>query len=93
VGVGVKVDGVEDKVENIGDQVHCVREQVQVVIHGVRGPSSQLRSLLISILSDGKQARVAAKEAALIIQHTANDIDEVKCSYLPTNLSSPAARA
>ena len=32
------------------------------------------------ILSDGKEARVAAQEAKLIIQQTANSVDEIKCS-------------
>ena len=37
--------------------------------------------------SDSKKARLAAKEAKLIIQQTANNVDEIKCSCLPTNLS------
>ena len=46
------------------------------------------QNLLTSILLDAKQARIAAKEAALIIHHTTNDIDEIKCSCLPTNLAA-----
>ena len=79
-----KVDRVEDKVEEVGgkvgSQVQSVDEKVQVVIDGVRGLSSSFQTILTSILSDGKQA-------TLIIQHTANDIDEIKCSSLPTNLA------
>jgi hypothetical protein len=36
--------------------------------------------LLTPILSDGEQARAAAQETRLVIQHVANDIDEIKCS-------------
>ena len=35
--------------------------------------------VLIS-LSDGKNARVEAEEGKLIIQQTANSVDEIKCS-------------
>ena len=79
-----KVGRVEDKVEEVGDkvggQVQCVDEKVQVVIDGARGLSSPFRTILTSLLSDGKQA-------TLIIQHTANGIDEIKCSSLPSNLA------
>ena len=74
-----KVDRVEDKVEEVGDKVQCVDEKVQVVIDGARGLSSPFQTILTSILSDGKQA-------TLIIQHTANGIDEIKCSSLSANL-------
>ena len=40
-------------------------------------------NLLISILSDGKQARVAAQEARSVIQQAANAIDQIRCSWLP----------
>jgi archaellum component FlaC len=90
-GVGEKVEGVGEKVDEVGDKVgekvQCVDEKVQVVINGARGLSSHLKTILTSILSDGKQARVAATEAKLIIQQTANGIDEIKCSCLPTNLA------
>jgi hypothetical protein len=56
-----------------------------LTVRGTRPVGCQ--HLLTSVLSDGKQARVAAKEATLIIQQTANDIDEIKCSYLPANLT------
>jgi hypothetical protein len=32
------------------------------------------------MLSDGKEASVEAKETKLIIQQTANSVDEIKCS-------------
>jgi hypothetical protein len=59
--------------------VQNVDEKVQVAIDGARGLFSQLLNLLTPILSDGKQARVAAQETRLVIQQTANDIDEIKC--------------
>ena len=36
-----------------------------------------------SILSDGKQARVAVQETRLAMRQAANDIDEMKCSCFP----------
>jgi hypothetical protein len=85
-----KVERVEDKVEEVGDKVgdkvQCVDDKVQVVIDGARGLFSPLNPTLTSMLSDGEQARVAAKEARLIIQQTANDIDGLKCSCLLTDL-------
>ena len=67
--------------KEIGDKIQCVDEKVQVVIDGARGLSTQwLLKHLTSVLSDGKQAKVAAQEASLVIQHVANDIDEIKCS-------------
>jgi hypothetical protein len=90
-GLGDKVEGVGDKVEEVGDKVgdkvQCVDDKVQVVIDGARGLFSPLEPILTSIFSDGEQARVAAKEATLIIQQTANDIDELKCTWLPTNIA------
>jgi uncharacterized protein YoxC len=89
--IGDKVEGVGDKVEEIGDKVgdkvQCVDDKVQVVIDGARGLSNPLIPILTSILSDGKQARVAAKEAKSVIQQTANGIDEIKCTCLPTDLA------
>jgi hypothetical protein len=81
--VGDKVGGKVDEVGNkVGEKVQCVDEKVQVVIDGARDLSSQLKYILTSILSAGRQAK-------LIIQQTANGIDEIKCSCLPTNLAVP----
>ena len=74
--VGNKVEGVGDKVEEVGDKV-------QVVIDGARACPISCQIILTSILSDGKQARLEAQETKLVIQHAANDIDEIKCSWLP----------
>jgi hypothetical protein len=88
-----KVEGLGDKLEEVGDKVgdkvQCVDEKVQVVIHGTQGLSGQLKIILTSILSDGKQARVAAREAKSIIQQTATGIEEIKCSSFPTNVAVP----
>ena len=35
-----------------------------------------------SVFSDGKQARVVAQETNLAMQQAANDIDEIKCSWI-----------
>ena len=77
-----KVEVVGGKVEDIGYKMQCVDDKVQVVIDGAQGLSDQLKTVTImtSILSDGKQASVAAQETRLVIQHAANDIDEIKCS-------------
>jgi hypothetical protein len=81
--VGVGVEGVSNKVEDIDEKVKSVDEKVQVVIDGARAGSTQLLNLLTSILSDGKQVRVAAQETSLVLQQAANDMDEIKCSWLP----------
>ena len=57
-----KVEEVVDKVGDVGDRVQCVDDKVKMVIDGARALSGQLKTFLIYMLSDGKQARVAAKE-------------------------------
>jgi archaellum component FlaC len=80
-GVGDKVEEVSDKVEDIDAKVQRVDDKVQVVIHGALYLFSQcLKPFLRSIPSDSKQARVAAQETRLIIQRTANDMNEIKRS-------------
>ena len=44
----------------------------------VNGPN-----FLTSTLSDSKQTRLAVQETRLVIQQAANDLDEIKCSWLP----------
>jgi hypothetical protein len=59
----------------------------------VRGASPViLKNIITSIFSDNQQARVAAKEAKIIIQQTANGINEIKCSWHP-NLNLAIARS
>src|SRR6266702_7416183 len=50
------------------------------------------RYLLIFLLSDGKEARVVAKEAKLIVQQTANNVDEIKCSSSPNLTAARCSR-
>ena len=56
------VEIVDGKVEEVGDKVQCVGDKVQVVIDGALALFCQLKTFLRYIISDGKQARVAAKE-------------------------------
>ena len=53
---------IRDGVEIVDGKVEEVGDKVQVVIDGARTLSSQLKTFLIFLLSDGKQARVVAKE-------------------------------
>ena len=77
-----KVEELGDKMEDTGEKVQSVNEKVQMVIHGTLVLFNQSLNLLTSILSDGEQARIAAKETNLAIQQAANDIDEIKCLWL-----------
>ena len=70
-----KIERVENKIEDMGDKV-------RVVIDGARDLSASCQTILTPVLADGKQAREAAQETSLVIQHTANDIDEIKCPWL-----------
>ena len=56
------VEIVDGKVEEVGGKVQCVDDKVQVVINGARTLSSPLKIFVTYMFSDGKQARVAAKE-------------------------------
>ena len=57
-----KVEGVGNKIEEVGDRVQCVDDKVQLVINGARVLSIQSETLRTAVLSDGKQAKVVAKE-------------------------------
>ena len=71
-----KVQEVVGKVGDVGDRVQCVDDKVKVVIDGARALSGQLKTFLIYILSDGKQARAEAKE----IGDKVSDVgDKVQC--------------
>ena len=52
----------------IQDKVQCVDDKVQVVIDGARGLSVDYSNILTSKLSDGKQAREAAKEIGVKVE-------------------------
>ena len=81
--VGDRVEEVGDKVGDVGDKVQRVDDKIQVVIDGARTCPISCQTILISILADGEQARVVTQETRLVVQHVANDIDEIKCSWLP----------
>ena len=89
-GVGDKVEEVGDKVEEVGgkvggvgDKVQRVDDKVQVIIDGAGACPISYQTILTSLLADGKQARVTAQETKLVVQHAADEIDEIKCSWLP----------
>ena len=67
---------IRDGVEIVDGKVEEVGDKVQVVIDGARTLSSQLKTFLICLLSDGKQARVAAKE---ISGKVTDVVDKVQC--------------
>ena len=90
--VGDKVEEVGDKVGDVGDKVQRVDDKVQVVIDGARACPISRQTILTSILADGNQARVAVQETKLVVQHAADDIDEIKCSWL-LNFTIIAAHA
>ena len=81
------VEIVDGKVEEVADKVQCVDDKVQVVIDGARTLSSHLKAFLIYTLSDGKQARVAAKEMSdkvsdvgVKIENVGQDVgDKLQC--------------
>ncbi|KAF8263290.1 hypothetical protein EI94DRAFT_1741234 [Lactarius quietus] len=66
-----QVEDIRNQVEDIGDQVEDLGDQVQCVDEKVQ-----------VVINDGRQARVETQEAKLIIQQTANVIDEVKWNQL-----------
>ena len=79
-GIADQVVGVDDRVANVDDRVACVDDRVRtiddkvtVVIEGAQiifrlSPNN----LLILFWPDGKEARV-------VMQQAANDVDEMKC--------------
>jgi hypothetical protein len=74
------VEAVDGKVADVGDKVQGVDEKVQIVIDGAHPPIGDNRYFLTLILSDGKDAIVEAKVATIIMQQTANSVDEIKCA-------------
>jgi archaellum component FlaC len=69
-----RVEGVEGRVASVDEKVEAIDDKVAVVIDGAQ-PSSIVTERNCSTLSclEGKQARV-------VIQQTANDMDQVKRS-------------
>ena len=72
-----KVEEVVDIVGDVGDKVQFVDDKVQVVIEGAQALSSQLNPFLTYMLSDGKQARVAAKEISDKLSDVGVKIEDV----------------
>ncbi|KAH9053169.1 hypothetical protein EDB87DRAFT_1690943 [Lactarius vividus] len=66
-----EVKVVDGKVESTGDKVEDIDDKVQCIDEKVR-----------VVIDDGKEARVVAKEANLIIQQTADSVDEIKWNQL-----------
>ena len=72
--------GIRDGVADVGDKVQCVDDKVQVVIEGAQTLSSRLTKFITYMLSDGKQARVAAKEIGDKVSDVGVKIqDKVQC--------------
>ena len=71
---------IRDEVADVGDKVQCVDDKVQVVIEGAQTLSSRLTIFLTHMLSDGKQARAAAKEIGDKVSDVGVKIqDKVQC--------------
>ncbi|KAH9052696.1 hypothetical protein EDB87DRAFT_1826064 [Lactarius vividus] len=66
-----KVDGIDGKVEDISDKAEDISDRVQCVDEKVQ-----------IVIDDGKEARVVATGAKLIIQQVANSVDEIKWNQL-----------
>ncbi|KAF8274644.1 hypothetical protein EI94DRAFT_1712778 [Lactarius quietus] len=83
--VGDKVEDVGDKVEDVGDKVEGVGDKVEDVGSKVEDVGDKVVCVdkrVQVVIDGGKQARVAATEAKLILQQTASDIDEIKWNQL-----------
>jgi len=76
--VNGKVESVESKVEVLGEKVKDIGDKVEEMGDKVRCVDGKLQA----VIDDGKQARVAAKEANLVIQHTADGIDKIQWNQL-----------
>ncbi|KAH9052695.1 hypothetical protein EDB87DRAFT_1581537 [Lactarius vividus] len=77
-----KVEGIDDKVDYVGGKVDDVGEQVDDMDGKVEDIGDKVQSVderAQVVIDDGK-------EAELIIQQTANDIDEVKSQHKETAL-------
>ena len=72
-----KVEGVGNRVEEVADRVRCVDDKVQLVINGARVLSIQSKTLLTVVLSDGKQAKVVAKEIGDRIESVGDKVEGV----------------
>ncbi|KAH8986397.1 hypothetical protein EDB86DRAFT_2248100 [Lactarius hatsudake] len=75
--VDSKVESMDDKVEDIGGKVDDIDDKVEDVGDKVEdiGDRVQCVNEKVQVVIDG------GKEAKLAMQQTANDVDEVKCSW------------
>ena len=74
---GVKI--VDGKVEEVVKQVQCVDDKIQGVIDGARGIFGQLLSPsnVQPIISDGRQAKVAAKDIGNKVEEVGNKVEDI----------------
>jgi hypothetical protein len=67
-----RVAGIGDRVADVDDRVRAVDEKVAVVIDGAQSFPSQSPKIYSTVIRlDGNEARV-------VMQQTANDVDQVK---------------
>ena len=72
-GVDNRVAGVDERVAGVDDRVRAVDEKVAVVIDGAQSFPSQSPKIYSAVI------RVDGNEARVVMQQTANDVDQVKC--------------
>ena len=83
--VGDKVDDIGDRVEDICDKVQSADENFQVVIEGARHVRRPATDSYYHFYSEGKQAK-------FILQQTANNVDEMKCSSSSSHATARSSR-
>ncbi|KAH9169372.1 hypothetical protein EDB89DRAFT_2244714 [Lactarius sanguifluus] len=62
------------------EEARMALAEVLRITHSVRNEVKVVDDKVQVVINDSKEARVAATEATSIIQQTANNIDEIKCS-------------
>ena len=82
-GVGAQVKDVhkrlDEKVLGVDENVKAVQEKMQTIMNGTQTFLASHRHSLISNYLDGKQV---VMETQMIMQRTACNVDDVKCSSL-----------
>ena len=79
-GIDNRVASVDDRVKDVNDKVKVVDDKLEAVIDGAQNifdQSSKFVQLLMRL--DGKEAREA-------IQHTADGVDRMECSWFPNRI-------
>jgi archaellum component FlaC len=81
-GVGDGVRGVDEKVQVVNDNVKAIDNVVQTIADG--GLSvfslSPASSLTFFLSSDSEEVKETTTKVKSIVQQTADDVDDVKCS-------------